>query len=70
MKSMKQTIGYLRSVQNGETLGLILALMVTLWAGEVAFAATRTINLNTGYDQWAASPALIPVGGGSTTNGE
>jgi len=30
----------------------------------VALASqTRTINLNTGYDQWLASPALISVGG-------
>ncbi|GEM_PF-6905531 len=53
MKFVKQTIGHLRSAWDWGVLGLVLALAVTLGSGEVAFAATRTINLNTGYDQWS-----------------
>ncbi len=62
MKLIRQSIGYLPSALNWGVL--VLTLAVTLGSSEVTSAATlRTINLNTGYDQWAASPALIPVGG-------
>ena len=41
-------------------LGLLLALAVTLGSRDVASAATlRTINLNTGYDQWSNLPIAV-----------
>lgn len=48
--------------QSWEILKSLLALAVVLGTTTVASAASRTINLNTGYDQWSASPGLIATG--------
>ena len=48
-----------RSVRRWRVLGL-LALTVTFGRGEVASATTlRTINLNTGHDQWSNLPIAV-----------
>jgi hypothetical protein len=59
----KSRASTLRSARGPGVLGLALALGLTLGSLDVASATTpRTINLNTGYDQWSAFPALINVG--------
>ena len=52
----------LRSMKTWVALGIILVLTFVFGSHEATATQTRTINLNTGYDQWSASPALISVG--------
>lgn len=55
MTFIKQSGGLLRPVRRSGVPGLLLALAVTLGSGGVASAVPRTINLNTGYDQWSST---------------